>query len=208
IAAPNQYIELKGSMTRESIAHALSVLSGLFEYLTSQRYLLTNPMRGLPSLASNRAMRVDHRVNHRLWQRITDRLSQIAPADTVAYRTVFAIRLLYLTGLRLSEMCALSMSDILVQESDEGKIPWYLNIFGKGNRTRQVYLVKPAQQAIESYLAALGLAEDPRLNEADMALVSYRKWEERENVREGQWVRRGVFHTVIYADIKRFLRKL
>jgi len=206
-ADPSQEVPLKGSMSRQSIAHTLTVLGGLFEYLTSQHYLLSNPMRGLPCLASNRTLRVNHRVNQRLWQRIQDKLDQVEPADTVDYRTAFAIRFFYLTGLRLSELCALRMGDILAQENDEGQIAWYVNVMGKGGRTRQVYLVKPALAALQTYLIALDLNEDPRFNEPEGRVISYRKWQEGDDG-AGQWIRKGVFHTVVYADIKQFLGAL
>lgn len=206
-ADPGQEVPLKGSMSRQSIAHTLTVLGGLFEYLTSQQYLLSNPIRGLPSLASNRTLRVNHRINQRLWQRIQDKLDQVKPADTVDYRTAFAIRFFYLTGLRLSELCALRMRDILAQENDEGQIAWYVNVMGKGGRTRQVYLVKPALAVLQTYLVALDLNEDPRFNEPEERVISYRRWQEGSEG-AGQWVRKGVFHTVVYADIKRFLGTL
>ncbi|PJX19954.1 integrase (plasmid) [Advenella sp. S44] len=210
-ADPSQEVVLKGSMSRQSIAHALTVLGGLFEYLTSQQYLLSNPVKGLPSLASQRGLRVNHRIHQRLWQRIQDALERVPVGETVAYRTVFAIRFFYLTGLRLSELCALKLGDIHVQENDVGEMAWYLNVVGKGGRTRQVYLVKPALAALQTYLAVLGLSGDPRLNDPDIPLVSYQKWEAAADEIEegaGQWGRCGVFHTVVYADIKRFLGRL
>ncbi|AHG66180.1 tyrosine-type recombinase/integrase [Advenella mimigardefordensis] len=208
MADPSQEVELKGSMSRESIAHTLTVLGGLFEFLTSQQYLLSNPFKGLPKLASNRSMRVNHRINQRLWQRIQDRLDQVPVADTVAYRTVFAIRLFYLTGLRLSELCAIKMEDFHVQENDEGYLAWYLIVDGKGGRTRDVYLVKPVLELLQQYLTALGLELDPRLNEAALPLIGYKKWVELGPEGEGRIERTPVYHTVIYADIKRFLSEL
>lgn len=139
--------------------------------------MLSNPMRGLPSPASNRTLRVNHRVNRRLWQRIQDTLDQIEPADMVDYRTVFAIRFFYLTGLCLSELCALRMEDVLAQENDTGDVAWYLNVLGKGGRIRQVYLVKPAWAALPTYLVTVDLNKDTRLNDLDDAIISYRKWQ-------------------------------
>lgn len=207
-ADPSQAIEIKGSMNRESIAHTLTVLGGLMEFLTSQNYLLSNPFKGLPKLVSNRSIRVNHRINQRLWQRIQDRLDQVPVADTVAYRTVFAIRFFYLTGLRLSELCAAKIGDFHVQENDEGNLAWYLSIEGKGGRVRDVYLVKPAQELLQQYLTALGLEPDSRLNDTDAPLIGYKKRVENQQVGEGRAVRYPIYHTVIYADIKRFLSGL
>ena len=207
-ADPSQAVALKGSMSRESIAHTLTVLGGLMEFLTSQRYLLSNPFKGLPKLTSNRSMRVNHRINQRLWQRIQDRLLQVPVADTVTYRTVFAIQFFYLTGLRLSELCAVKMRDFHAQENDEGTKTWYLSVEGKGGRAREVYLVKPALELLHLYLATLGLAQDPRLNNAEAPLLGYNKREDIERMKEGQLERYPIYHTVIYADIKRFLSEL
>lgn len=124
-------------------------------------------------------MRVNHRINRRLWQRIQDRLDQVPVADTVAYRTVFAIRFFYLTGLRLSELCAVKMGDFHVQENDEGNLAWFLSIKGKGARFRDVYLVKPALNLLQQYLATLRLESDPRLNELDLPLIGYKNGKTR-----------------------------
>ncbi|MGH8813967.1 MAG: tyrosine-type recombinase/integrase, partial [Advenella sp.] len=207
-ADPGQEVELKGSMSRESIAHTLTVLGGLFEFLTSQLYFLSNPLKGLPKLSSNRAMRVNHRINQRLWQRIQDKLDQVQAGDTVAYRTVFAIRFFYLTGLRLSELCAVTMGDFRVQENDEGNVAWYLVVQGKGGRRREVYLVKPVLELLQKYLVTLGLDPDLRLNDAALPLIGYNKWVDEGANGEGRIERSPIYHTVIYADIKRFLAEL
>jgi|GEM_PF-480670 len=206
-ADPSQVVEIKGSMSRESIAHTLTVLGGLMEFLTSQHYLLSNPFKGLPKLASNRSMRVNHRINQRLWQQIQNKLDKIPAANTVAFRTVFAIRFFYLTGLRLSELCALTLGDIQVQENDDGSLGWYLIVDGKGGRTREVYLVKPALAALQQYLSTLGLDPDSRLNEAAIPLIGFQKWEEGPDG-VGRSIRVPLYHTVVYADIKRFFAEL
>ena len=48
------------------------------------------------------------------------------------------LRLLYIAGLRVSEVCSLKWRDIQ-QTNGEGA---YLNIFGKGNKTRSIWLTK------------------------------------------------------------------
>lgn len=205
--ASSQEVELKGPMSRKSIAHTLTVLGGLMEFLASQQYLLSNPFKGLPKLASNRSMRVNHRIDQRLWQRIGDRLDQVPPGDTVANRAVFVIRFFYLTGLRLSELCALQLGDIQAQENDEGSLAWYLIVEGKGGRIREVYLVEPAFAVLQQYLRTMKLDPDPRLNDAAAPLVGYQKWEEGPDG-AGCYVRMPIYHTVVYADIMLFLAKL
>ena len=206
-ADPRQEVEIKGSMSRESIAHTMTVLGGLMEFLTSQHYLLSNPFKGLSRMASNRSMRVNHRINQRLWQRIQDKLDEIPVTNTVAFRTVFAIRFFYLTGLRLSELCVLTLGDIQVQENDEGVLAWYLRIAGKGGRTREVYLVKPALALLQQHLVTIGLDPDPRQNDTEAPLIGYQKWTEGSDG-VGRSIRAPIYHTVVYSDIKRFLAEL
>lgn len=207
-ADPSQEVEIKGSMSRESIAHTLTVLGGLMEFLTSQQYLLSNPFKGLPKLPSNRSMRVNHRINQRLWKLIQNKLDQVPIADTVAYRTVFAIRFFYLTGLRLSELCSARMDDLSSKENDEGQISWYLTVKGKGGRKRQVYLVKPALELLQRYLVTIGQKQDPRLNKANEPLIGYKKWVMAAQDGHGRIERFPIYHTVIYADIKSYLAQL
>lgn len=208
MADPSQEVEIKGSMSRESIAHTLTVLGGLMEFLTSQQYLLSNPFKGLPKLTSNRSMRVNHRINQRLWQQIQDGLNQVPVAATVAYRTVFAIKFFYLTGLRLSELCAVRMGNFHVQENDGGVLAWYLVVDGKGGQKREIYLVKPALDLLRQYLTTQEQEPDPRLIEATIPLIGHTKWASEGTGGEERAERFPIYHTVLYADIKRFLGKL
>lgn len=79
---------------------------------------------------------------------------------------------------------------------------------GKGILKREVYLVKPALELLRQYLIMLKLEPDPRLNEATIPLIGYAKWAREETGGEERGERFPIYHTVLYADIKRFLAEL
>ncbi|WP_336250119.1 tyrosine recombinase XerC [Stomatohabitans albus] len=60
-------------------------------------------------------------------------------------RDTAILEVLYSTGLRVSELCALTCTQVLER-------PNVLRVMGKGRKERQVLLGEPAQQAIRTYL--------------------------------------------------------
>lgn len=65
--------------------------------------------------------------------------------DPVAVRDLLVLELLYATGVRVSELCALDVSDI-----DHGRRT--LRVLGKGNRERTVVYGVPAERALRRWL--------------------------------------------------------
>lgn len=61
------------------------------------------------------------------------------------YRTL--LLLLPLTGLRISEMCALRVSDVVRFQND-----WTLRVLGKGGKTRNVPLPEAAKRVLTAFL--------------------------------------------------------
>ena len=68
--------------------------------------------------------------------------------DAVKLRNWSLIGLLYGSGLRISEACTLQMSNIRYQD----ELPVALNVIGKGNKERTVYLSATAQTALYKWL--------------------------------------------------------
>lgn len=66
--------------------------------------------------------------------------------DPLALRDRLIVELLYATGIRVSELCGLDIDDI-----DTGRR--LLRVLGKGNKQRTVPFGRPAQAALEAWLA-------------------------------------------------------
>jgi integrase/recombinase XerC len=136
---------MKGCLVlRHSVQHELTVLRQLFRWLHAKGVVSANPTtairlkrppRPLPSL-------VDSDVLSQL-------LDQPMPEDRddarLWVRDKAMLELLYGSGLRVSELVGLNMSDI-------DKAQRLLRITGKGNKTRIVPIGRQAWQALLDYL--------------------------------------------------------
>ena len=69
----------------------------------------------------------------------------VFPIDWKGRRDRSVIALMYETGIRLSELIALQMTDLVRDQSE-------LRIFGKGNKERRVPLMKETVESIEEHL--------------------------------------------------------
>lgn len=87
-----------------------------------------------------------------MWQKIPDSLTvteverllaQPSLQDPIGIRDRAILELLYATGMRVSELCALHIADL-----SEG----FVKVRGKGNKERLIPVGKQAMQAIDAYL--------------------------------------------------------
>lgn len=83
-----------------------------------------------------------------------DRLMQAPKRDTLeGKRDVAILELLFSTGLRISELCALSIDDVDLSRDE-------FSVRGKGDKVRVVFLSEDARSAIKEYLVARKDMED------------------------------------------------
>lgn len=66
---------------------------------------------------------------------------------TTNERDRLILRLLYLTGLRVSELCALKWKDLMERNTGEGQV----TVLGKGNKTRSILLPKSLWQELKQW---------------------------------------------------------
>ena len=132
---------LKGAgIAPRSRARALSALRMLHRYLLAEGYCETNPssiieapkgVQRLPSVLSNRQVEA----------------LLAAPLDTgaIELRDAAMLELLYATGLRVSELVGLALSEVNVSAG-------YLMTIGKGDKERLVPIGESACRAVTRYL--------------------------------------------------------
>ena len=126
-----------------SIARKLAAIRVCYRYLVAQRYLPQDPTSTIES--------------PKLWRRLPDTLSvadverllaQATPKDWRGIRDAACLELLYATGMRVSELARLRLSDLHL---DAG----FVRCFGKGSKERIVPLGRKAQAALQRYLASV-----------------------------------------------------
>jgi len=157
-----QLAALFGENTAATISRKLSSVRAFCRFLVKREVIEGNPAaavrgpkrkRGLPrALDVDDAFRlveapaITQRTSHR---RLS--ASEDARHGWLRLRDVALLELLYGTGLRVSEACALDLGDI---DRDRYGVPMLLVRHGKGNKSRQVPVGGAADRGLLAYLPA------------------------------------------------------
>ena len=146
----------RGPLSTSSRRYALVVLSGLFDWLVSARYLTANPWRLVNrKIADDRFAELDSRAfTPQAWDALHAFLasSQVFPSsarDRIAFLLAFGEA----TGLRASELVSATLGDF--RKVNRG---WVLQVQGKGGKARVVAVPGQAAQAVNQYLKTRGIA--------------------------------------------------
>lgn len=152
-----QWKPFKGKLSTDSIAHELTVLRGLYKYLTLGRVAEHNPWVLLGKADFNTPeSKSSQYVNRSLTQAQRDYLMAGLDVDNeFDARLSLILWLGFGCGLRSAEMIGLSLKDIKM-----GPERWSLNVTGKGKRERTVPLSTPVKNALLRYLRVIGLELD------------------------------------------------
>ena len=131
----------QSGVARTTIARKLASLRSLYRYLMREGVVSDNPAANLT------LPRREKRLPIFLDEAEVERLLQAPdPADTTGRRDRAILEMLYSTGMRISELAAVSMEDLdLIGEVVKAK--------GKGKKERLVPLGRPAIEALRDYLA-------------------------------------------------------
>ena len=124
-----------------SVARALSAVRSFYEYLIreGEGAVASNPALGV------RAPKAEKRLPRTLDADQVGRLLEI-PGDTpLVLRDRAIMELLYSSGLRLAELCALELGDVDLRDAT-------VRVTGKGNKTRIVPVGRHAREAIAGWL--------------------------------------------------------
>jgi integrase/recombinase XerD len=127
-----------------SVARALVAVRALHRFLVDEGYTGSDPASdvGVPRVPQGLPKALSEEEVERL-------LGAVVGDDAVARRDRAILEVLYGTGLRISELVGLSMTDVSL---DEGM----LRAFGKGAKERVVPVGRFAGQALRAWLSASG----------------------------------------------------
>lgn len=126
---------------KRSIARRLACLRSFFKFLCRDGYLKTNPATGLstPKLDKKLPVFLDVQETAKILDMPVD------PKDVVSLRDKAILELLYSTGMRVSELVGLSISDI-------DFIGGVAKARGKGKKERLIPVGDTALRAVKQYL--------------------------------------------------------
>ena len=157
----------EGPLAAGAQRQAVTILRNLYGFLVDQNYLMGNPWSAVsvpksadPKVNAGRSLTVKQ------WRFVEGQLDQLGTHSTDR-RLAFAMKLLYATGLRLSEVVAASLDDLRWVEypadTDEADpvAGWMLTVVGKGGRVREVPVPIEVVYALGDYLVSRGLGREP-----------------------------------------------
>ena len=154
-----------GPLSYTSQRQAIVILNGMFSWLVNAGYLAGNPL----SLSRNRQRKAKPRVTRfldgDLWKEVKLTIENM-PRETNREREHYQrarwlFSLLYITGLRVSEVTQNTMGGFFNRKDKSSESRWWLEITGKGDKTRIVPATNELMLELSRYRREMGLSLSP-----------------------------------------------
>ena len=129
------------SLTAASVNRKVSTLKTYFRFIKKEEVRQDNPMQKV--IAPRQKKRLPEFVEESGMHRLFDEIE--FTDDFTGKRDKLIIEMLYFTGIRLSELIGIKLSDIDFQQG-------YLTVLGKRNKERQLPLTNSMLNQVEVYL--------------------------------------------------------
>ncbi|MCX8050098.1 MAG: site-specific integrase [Methylohalobius sp.] len=147
----------QGPLSEHSLRQAELILSALCQWLVEQRYLASNPFLALPKRRGKYNMYTQRAFSEDEWQHLLgywqDKFQSNPTLKTC--RTLLALKLAYLTGLRISELSQ-AKTDHIEIVSVRGNSQHWLTVLGKGGKPRKVPIPEALVASLREYLHRRG----------------------------------------------------
>ena len=204
----------EGPLAAGAQRQAVTILRNLYGFLADQNYLMGNPWSAVSvPRSADPKVNAGRSLTMKQWRFVEGQLDQRGTHSTDR-RLAFAMKLLYATGLRLSEAVAASLDDLRwveypadLNEADAVS-GWMLTVVGKGGRVREVPVPAAVVEVLGDYLVSRGLGREVAdLANAGAALLgkaSDGSTRAPGLVRHAVDPREGIAGTTLYDQIKRF----
>lgn len=164
-----------GPLSPTSQRQAIVILNGMFSWLVNAGYLAGNPL----SLSRNRQRKAKPRVtrflDEDLWKEVKITIESM-PRETNREREHYQrirwlFSLLYITGMRVSEVTQNTMGGFFSRKDKSSESRWWLEITGKGDKTRIVPATNELMLELGRYRREMGLSLNPTGGESTPLLL-------------------------------------
>lgn len=164
-----------GPLSPQSARQALSIINSLFSWLVEAGYLAGNPLALARRRSNHRAPRVTRFLPMAHWQEVKQTIETL-PTGTDrecmhAARVRWLFSLLYIGGLRVTEVCDTMMSGFFCRRAADGKERWWLEVTGKGDKTRLVPATAELMNELMQYRRSRSLSPLPVHDETTPLLL-------------------------------------
>lgn len=134
-----KYISSIQDMNTRSIAHHITVINSFYKFLLDDGVISVNPCVNIAS------PKIPKKLPVYLTEEEIDKLLDINLITPYDYRNKAMLELLYATGLRISELCNLKLTDIDIDNC-------FVRVFGKGKKERIVPVTDLALKYLKLYI--------------------------------------------------------
>lgn len=134
-----KYISTLKNKNSRTVSHYLTVINSFYTFLVNDELILENPCKNIASPKITKKLPVyltEDEVNRLL------NINLITPYD---YRNKAMLELLYATGLRITELCNLKITDIDINNC-------IVRVFGKGKKERLIPVTDLALKYLVLYV--------------------------------------------------------
>jgi len=158
-----------GPLSPSSTRQALSIINSLFGWLVEAGYFAGNPLTLARRKRQHRTPRVTRFLPMAHWQALRETIEQL-PNTTDrerahAARARWLFSLLYIGGLRVSEVCNGRMACFFCRRGADGKERWWLEATGKGDKARLIPATPELMAELMHYRRSRGLTALPAHDE-------------------------------------------
>ncbi|QOT82061.1 tyrosine-type recombinase/integrase [Cupriavidus basilensis] len=162
-----------GPLSPASARHAMVILNTLFAWLVSAGYLAGNPLSLARSRRGAAKPRITRYLSHDMWQAVKDAIDAMPGTSERATerellhvaRCRWLLTVLYLGGLRAAEVASTRMGAFFCRRDSQGLERWWLEVTGKGDKTRLVPATDEMMVELARYRATYGLPPVPHAGE-------------------------------------------
>ncbi len=164
-----------GPLSAASQRQSAVILNALFSWLVNAGYLAGNPLALSRERKRRGPARVTRYVEDDIWAEIKagiDALPRDTPRDREHYyRLRWLFTLLYVCGLRISEVIGTDMGAFFQRRDKGGVERWWLEVLGKGDKLRIVPATGELMAELAQYRRQLGMPPLPSPHEAAPLLL-------------------------------------
>ena len=129
------YLKEKSTMAEKSRAHYLTVIRNFYQFLVEEDLLDANPCENI------KMPKITKKLPNYLTEEEIGKLLSFPLVSPLDYRNKAMLELLYATGIRVSELVNLKLSNLYIEED-------FVRVFGKGSKER----ISPISSICEKYL--------------------------------------------------------
>jgi integrase/recombinase XerD len=159
-----------GPLSPSSQRQAVLILNAMFSWLVTAGYLAGNPLALSRQRQRKAKPRITRFLDEDLWLEVKRSIEQMSRETNRQrehyHRVRWLFSLFYITGIRISEVVQNTMCGFFCRKDRDGELRWWLEITGKGDKTRIIPATSELMVELDRYRREMGLHPLPIAGES------------------------------------------